>query len=162
LNLGQGAALQTGIDYAIKKNAKFLVTFDADAQHSVEDIPALLAALERADVALGSRWLGQVEGATSRRKVLLRVATWLSNRLSGLRLTDTHCGLRAFRAEVIPRLRMRQARMAHASEILTLLKKSGVRVVEVPVHIQYTPYSRSKGQSGLEAIRILFDHFFRT
>jgi glycosyltransferase involved in cell wall biosynthesis len=162
VNLGQGAALQTGIDYAIRRGADFIVTFDADGQHNCDDIPALIAALDHADVALGSRFLGKaIEGATRSRKALLRTATLVSNGLSGMKLTDAHCGFRAFRAEVAPKLRIQQDRMAHASELLRKMHTSGVRVVEVPTTVRYTEHSMSKGQGGAQAVRILFDYFFR-
>jgi glycosyltransferase involved in cell wall biosynthesis len=162
INLGQGAALQTGIDYAVRRGARVIVTFDADGQHRAEDIPALVAALDGADVALGSRFLGKVEGASAARKALLRTATKVSNRMSGLALTDAHCGLRAFRADAAPKLRITQDRMAHASELLAKIGASGLRVVEVPVTIRYTAHSKSKGQGGIQAVRILFDYFFRS
>ena len=161
VNLGQGAALQTGIDYAVRRRAERIVTFDADGQHSTSDIPAMVAALDDADIALGSRFMGTVEGASGRRMAMLRAAVAMSNRLSGMKLTDAHCGLRAFRAEISPKLRIRQDRMAHASELLHKIKSSGVRVVEVPVTVRYTAHSMEKGQSGFQAIRILFDYFFR-
>ena len=161
VNLGQGAALQTGIDFALRRGAERIVTFDADGQHSVEDIGAMVAALDDADVALGSRSLGRVVGATWQRRVFLRFATVVSNGMSGMTLTDAHCGLRAFRADVAPRLRMTQDRMAHASELLALIRRSKSRVIEVPVTVRYTDYSRQKGQSGFQAIRILFDQVFR-
>jgi glycosyltransferase involved in cell wall biosynthesis len=161
INLGQGAALQTGIDYALRRGARYIVTFDADGQHRVEDIPALLDVLDQADIALGSRFLGSAEGASASRRALLRTATRVSNRLSGLALTDAHCGLRAFRASAANHLRIRQDRMAHASELLRKIKTSGLRVVEVPVTVRYTDYSVRKGQRGLAAVRILFDYFFR-
>jgi len=163
INLGQGAALQTGIDYALRRGAEHLVTFDADGQHSVEDIPSLITALGDADIALGSRFLGKaVEGASSRRMALLRTATMVSNSLSGMKLTDAHCGLRAFRASAAPALRITKDRMAHASELLRKIKTSGLRVVEVPVTVRYTEHSMSKGQGGMQAVRILFDYFFHT
>ncbi len=162
VNLGQGAALQTGIDYAVRRGATQIVTFDADGQHSPGDIPAMVAALDDADISLGSRFLGSVEGATQRRMAMLRTAVAMSNKLSGMKLTDAHCGLRAFRAEIAPKLRIQQDRMAHASELLHRIKSSGVRVVEVPVTVRYTEHSMKKGQSGFQAIRILFDYFFRT
>lgn len=161
LNLGQGAALQTGIDFAVKRKARNVVTFDADGQMAADDIPALVEALDGADVVLGSRFLGKVEGAGTRRVAFLKGAVAVSNRLSGLKLTDAHCGFRAFRAEHAPRLRMVQNQMAHASELLRKIKKSGLRVVEVPVTIRYTDHSRRKGQHGFQAVRILFDYFFR-
>lgn len=162
VNLGQGAALQTGIDYAIRRGAQAIVTFDADGQHECDDIPALVDALADADIALGSRFLGkQVEGASSGRKALLRAATLVSNRLSGMKLTDAHCGFRALRASAAPELRILQDRMAHASELLRKIRVSGLRVVEVPVTVRYTEHSMSKGQGSAQAVRILFDYFFR-
>jgi glycosyltransferase involved in cell wall biosynthesis len=145
INRGQGAALQTGIDYAIRRGARAIVTFDADGQHDAADIPALLAALDDVDVVLG-----------------LRSATKVSNGLSGLKLTDAHCGLRAIRASATPHLRLAQDRMAHASELLRKIRVARLRVVEVPVTIRYTEHSMRKGQGGLQAVRILFDYFFRS
>jgi glycosyltransferase involved in cell wall biosynthesis len=161
INLGQGAALQTGIDYALRRGARYIVTFDADGQHDADDIPLLIEALADADIALGSRFLGRVEGASQRRMALLRTATAVSNGLSGMKLSDAHCGLRAFRASAAPALRITQDRMAHASELLRKIKTSKLRVVEVPVTIKYTEHSKSKGQGGIQAVRILFDYFFR-
>ena len=161
INLGQGASLQTGIDYALRRGATAIVTFDADGQHDAADIPLLIDALADHDIALGSRFLGRVEGASARRMAMLRTATKVSNRLSGMELTDSHCGLRAFRATAAPALRISQNRMAHASELLRKIKTSGLRLVEVPVTIKYTEHSKSKGQGGIQAVRILFDYFFR-
>ncbi|MGE5182013.1 MAG: glycosyltransferase family 2 protein [Acidobacteriota bacterium] len=163
VNLGQGAALQTAIDYAVRRGARAIVTFDADGQHCADDIAALVESLSDADVVLGSRFLGKpIEGASKSRAALLRTATVVSNKLSGMRLTDAHCGFRAFRAEVAPKLRITQDRMAHASELLAKIKTSGLRVKEVPVTVRYTEHSMRKGQSGLQAVRILFDYFFRS
>src|ERR1043165_3383709 len=111
INLGQGAALQTGIDYALRRKADYIVTFDADGQHDPAGIPALLEALADHDIALGSRFLGGVEGASARRMAFLRAAVMMSNRLAGLKLTDAHCGLRAFRAGAAAQLRLTQDRM---------------------------------------------------
>jgi glycosyltransferase involved in cell wall biosynthesis len=163
INLGQGAALQTGIDYALRLGAARIVTFDADGQHCADDIAELVAALATHDIALGSRFLGKDPvGVTLRRRALLRTATAMSNRLSGMKLTDAHCGLRAFRASAAPALRITQDRMAHASELLRRIETSGLRVKEVPVTVRYTERSLRKGQSGFHAIRILFDYFFRS
>ncbi len=161
INLGQGAALQTGIDYALRRGAEALVTFDADGQHDPAQIPMLADALADHDIALGSRFLGSVEGATQRRMAFLRAAVMMSNRLAGLELTDAHCGFRAFRASAAPQLRITQDRMAHASELLKKIQASGLSFTEVPITIRYTEHSMRKGQSGFQSVRILFDYFFR-
>ena len=161
-NLGQGAALQTGIDAALHAGATAIVTFDADGQHVADDVPALLAALAAgADVAVGSRFKGRTDGAGRGRRVFLRASVVVSNWLSGLRLSDAHCGIRAFRADVAPALRLRHSGMAHASELLINIRRHRLCVVEVPVTIRYTAYSRARGQSPFQALRILFDVLVR-
>jgi glycosyltransferase involved in cell wall biosynthesis len=161
INLGQGAALQTGIDFALLHGADILVTFDADGQHRVSDIPRLVDALarERADFALGSRFLGQTYNLPSLRRWVLRAATVFTRLTTGLRLTDSHNGLRALTRRGASAIRLRQNRMAHASEILVAIAQSGLRYVEVPVTIEYTAYSLAKGQRIGDSVTILLDLF---
>jgi glycosyltransferase involved in cell wall biosynthesis len=161
INLGQGAALQTGIDYALACGADVLVTFDADGQHRVADIPHLLEALrrERADFALGSRFLGQTTNLPMLRRWLLQAATLFTRLTTGLLLTDSHNGLRAMTRRGAGAIRLRQNRMAHASEILVEIAQSGLRYVEVPVTIDYTAYSLAKGQRIGDSLTILLDLF---
>jgi glycosyltransferase involved in cell wall biosynthesis len=161
INLGQGAALQTGIDYALSQGADVLVTFDADGQHRVSDIARLVEALrqERADFALGSRFLGQSSNLPRLRRWLLKAATVFTRLTTGLRLTDSHNGLRAFTRKGAAAIRLRQNRMAHASEILVEIAHSGLRYVEVPVTIEYTAYSLAKGQHIGDSVTILLDLF---
>jgi glycosyltransferase involved in cell wall biosynthesis len=161
VNLGQGAALQTGIDYALSQGADILVTFDADGQHRVADIPVLLDALrhERAEFALGSRFLGQTYHLPALRRWILYAATIFTRLTTGLRLTDSHNGLRALTRRGAAAFRLRQNRMAHASEILVEIAHSGLRYVEVPVTIEYTAYSLAKGQRIGDSVTILLDLF---
>ncbi len=163
INLGQGAALQTGIDYALRQGAEFIVTFDADGQHRSADIEHLVSALRdaRADFALGSRFLGRTVALPAARRLLLRAATVFTQLTTGLRLTDTHNGLRAMTRRGAGRIRLRQNRMAHASEILAQIAASGLPYVEVPVQIDYTAYSLAKGQRLGDALGILLDLFAR-
>jgi glycosyltransferase involved in cell wall biosynthesis len=159
VNLGQGAAIQTGFDAALARGARVLVTFDADGQHDPADIPKLVSALfdQQADVALGSRFLGSAPGLTRSRKFLLKAALLLTRATSGLALTDVHNGLRAFRADVLRGFRISQNRMAHASEILHDISNRHLRHVEVPVSVRYTARSRIKGQTALGTIDIVYD-----
>jgi glycosyltransferase involved in cell wall biosynthesis len=160
-NLGQGAALQTGIDYAVAQGAEVIVTFDADGQHRVSDIARLAEALvqERADFALGSRFLGQAPNLPPLRRLLLRAATAFTRLTTGLQVTDTHNGLRAMTLRAAAAIRLRQNRMAHASEFLSQIAASGLRYVERPVTIEYTAYSLAKGQRLSDAVLILLDLF---
>lgn len=160
LNRGQGAALQTGIAYALRCGAAQIVTFDSDGQHAAEDVDALLAPLlaGRADVVLGSRFLRDQNGVPFVRKTVLAAAVIFTRAASGARVTDTHNGLRAFTRAAASKLDIRLDRMAHASEILDQVVRHGLRFEEVPVHVRYTAYSRRKGQSSLAALRILADY----
>jgi glycosyltransferase involved in cell wall biosynthesis len=162
-NLGQGAALQTGIDYALAQEAEVIVTFDADGQHRVSDISRLTEALlqEHADFALGSRFLGRAPNLPPLRRALLRAATVFTRLTTGLQVTDTHNGLRAMTRRGAAAIRLRQNRMAHASEWLSQIATSGLRYVEGPVTIEYTAYSLAKGQSIGDAVLILLDLFAR-
>lgn len=158
INLGQGAALATGIHHALAEGAAAIVTFDADGQHDPADIPALLAALGAgADVALGSRFLGTTEGLPPRRRLVLRAAVLFTRATTGLALTDAHNGLRALSRRAAATIRIRQNRMAHASEILEEIARHRLRFAEVPVRVRYTDYSLAKGQRLSGGFEILLD-----
>jgi glycosyltransferase involved in cell wall biosynthesis len=163
INLGQGAALQTGIEFALSREAEVIVTFDADGQHRAADIAILIDALARqgADFALGSRFLGGSLNQPLSRRMLLKAATLFTRLTTGLRVTDTHNGLRAMTRRGASSINLRQNRMAHASEILHQIAASGLTYVEAPVRIEYSAYSLSKGQTLGDALMILVDLFAR-
>lgn len=159
INLGQGAALQTGFEHAIAAGADYVVTFDADGQHHIEDVPGMIERLvaSGADIALGSRFLGTTVGMSAGRRHLLRAATVFTAVTTGLSLSDCHNGLRALTAKAARTLALRQNRMAHASELLAGIRRHGLTYVEVPVTISYTAYSREKGQKFTDAFVICRD-----
>ena len=160
INRGQGAALQTGITYALKKGAGYVVTFDGDGQHQVEDIANLMKPLLEGthDVALGSRFLNPLSEIPPGRHMLLKLAVFFTRVTSGTKLTDTHNGIRALNRRGASCLNIRMDRMAHASEIIDQIFHSDLRICEVPVKIAYTDYSLSKGQSHRDAIHVAFDY----
>lgn len=165
VNLGQGAAIETGIALGLQRpSVQTFVTFDADGQHLPEDAVRLVARLEQsqADLVLGTRFGG---GGSSSipplRRMVLRAARWYAARTSGLELTDAHNGLRAFGRSVARELQFRHPGMAHASEITDIAGRKGWSVVEEPVEIRYSEYSLRKGQSLLNAVNISFDLFWR-
>src|SRR5436190_10198979 len=98
INRGQGAAIQTGIAYALRRGAEVIVTFDSDGQHDAGDLAALVAPIRdgRADVVLGSRFLEPRSAVPPTRRALLKLAILFTRATSGLRVTDAHNGLRAF------------------------------------------------------------------
>lgn len=159
VNLGQGAALETGFEWARRHAVQWVVTLDSDGQHDPDDGLRLLALAQEQglDACLGSRFLGRTEGMPTSRRMLLRTALVFQHVTSGLRLTDVHNGLRVLSANALRHIRLQQDRMAHASEIIEQIAKHRLRVGEGPVTIRYTAYSLAKGQSALGALNILMD-----
>lgn len=163
-NMGQGAALKTGIDYALRDpGMRQIVTFDSDGQHQVDDAAAMIAMrdAEGVDIVLGSRFLDSRTKPGLLKRIVLRGAVWYTNLTSGVRLTDAHNGLRVIGREACEKIAIEQNRMAHASEIVEEIGRHKFTVREHPVHILYTDYSRSKGQSMLNSVNIVIDMLFR-
>lgn len=160
VNRGQGAALQTGIRYALARNAQYIVTFDADGQHCVEDIAALVEPIRAGEfeITLGSRFLGQSINMPASRRLLLRCAIVFTRIVSRVHLTDVHNGLRAFSRSAAESIEITMDRMAHASELIDLVHRSGKAYREVPVKVLYTAYSLAKGQSAKGAINIVIQY----
>jgi glycosyltransferase involved in cell wall biosynthesis len=160
VNLGQGAALQTGIEYVLEHaSAQFLVTFDADGQHRVEDAAGMVLEARRRDLAIvfGSRFLDDRTKPGWMKHVILKTAVWVTNQTTGLRLTDAHNGLRVIRRDAAGYVHLKQDRMAHATEIVLQLGNTGLPWAEYPVELLYTDYSKAKGQSVLNSVNILVD-----
>ena len=159
VNRGQGAALQTGFDAAVKLGADYVITYDADGQHTPADTHVMLDALDEsgADIALGSRFLGRTSNMPTSRRLLLRAALLFTRVVSRIQVTDTHNGFRAIRTSVLPKLRISEDRMAHASELLDLIAAEQIKYIEVPCHIRYTDHSMQKGQRWHAALPIAFD-----
>ena len=163
-NLGQGAALQTGMEYVRRHtNANYIVTFDADGQHSVADAAAMVDRARAEDLAIifGSRFLDDATQVGWSKKLVLKTAAAVTKQRTGLDLTDAHNGLRLLRRDALQQVVLRQDGMAHASEIVSQLACTGLPWAEMPVHIAYTDYSKAKGQSLLNSVNILVDLVMR-
>ena len=160
VNLGQGAAIQTGLEYArAQPGAKYFVTFDADGQYQVEDVLAMLERLrsEDVDMVIGTRFHGDTSHIPWIKRLILRTVVLLSPSTRRLGLTDTHNGLRVFNRLVAEQLNITLNGMSHASEIITMISRYRWRVVEEPVTILYTDYSMAKGQSMINGVNIMFE-----
>jgi polyprenyl-phospho-N-acetylgalactosaminyl synthase len=165
VNLGQGAAIQTGVEYArAQPGARVFATFDADGQHRVKDVIAMIDRLtaEDLDIVIGTRFAaGPPPRMPLLKRVVLQAAAWLSPSSRRLHLTDAHNGLRVFNGTVADELNITMNGMSHASEFITLIAENHWRVSEEPVEILYTDYSMSKGQPLLNGVNIVFDGFLR-
>lgn len=164
VNLGQGAAVQTGVEYARRSpGAQYFVTFDADGQHQVDDVLRMVHRLrtEPLDIVVGTRFHGDVTHIPKLKRVVLKTAVMLSPRGRRLGLTDSHNGLRAFNRTVAMGMDITSNGMGHAPEIVEMIDEKGWRVAEEPVTILYTDYSMAKGQSLLNGVNIVFDSAVR-
>lgn len=160
VNLGQGAALQTGFEYVLTHtDAAYAITFDADGQYLVSDAAAMVeyAREHGLDVVLGSRNMGEAPGQPLSRRALMRAALAFSRRTSGLPLSDTHNGLRVLNRRALAAMNLRHRGMAHASEIENRVHSAGLSWAEHPVTMTYTDYTRGKGQSNLNAFNIVYE-----
>jgi glycosyltransferase involved in cell wall biosynthesis len=159
INRGQGAALQTGMELALKKGADIILHFDSDGQHPAHQIQDLVKPVidGDADIVMGSRFLDQSSNVPKMRRIILRGGAIFTRIMTGLAITDPHSGFRAMNAKAAKQIRLRQDRMAHASELLQLVARNKLRHKEVPVTITYTDYSMAKGQSSWNAIKIVVD-----
>ena len=158
-NLGQGAALQTGTEFALERAADIIIHFDADGQHQPADLPKLLQPLldNKADLVMGSRFLSPSNNIPFFRKYLLKAARWVNYSFTGILLSDAHNGLRAFNRKIAMQLKFTENGMSHATELLFHIKRYQWRWCEVPVTILYKNETMRRGQSTFNSIRIFFD-----
>jgi glycosyltransferase involved in cell wall biosynthesis len=151
LNLGKGAALKTGCDYAIKKGAKILIVLDADAQHKPEDIPRFLDAMQDADIVFGCR------GLNKRMPFILRFGNWFIAKLTallyGVSIPDTQTGFRAFTRHAYRKIRWQAADYRMESEMISLVGKHKLKYKKINIKTLYP--DRYKGTTVLDGIKIV-------
>jgi glycosyltransferase involved in cell wall biosynthesis len=166
INRGQGAALRTGIDYALAEGADYIVTFDSDGQHRVEDLQAMLDPVlsGEVDVTLGSRFLKPTDMPLSR-KILLKGSLIVQNVFYGIKMTDVHNGFRVLSRKAAQQLDFKPSSppgMEHSSEIVDIIHKKKIKFKEVPVVIKYSKEIMQHGKSSFAgAFRILFKMIVR-
>lgn len=163
-NFGQGAALQTGMSFAkLNPNLHFFVTFDSDGQHQLSNIESVLNPVvkDEADIVFGTRFQDDLTKFTFFKRIILKLAVKYTQLSTGVALTDTHNGFRAFNRLAIDKIELNFPGMTHASEFVGKAGENKLRIKEVPVHVLYTKYSKRKGQSLWNAINILTDLFLR-
>jgi len=158
INLGgPGGATQTGISFALRHGADVIFTFDADGQHFVEDVPALVKPIleNKTDVVIGSRLISK-KGMPWFRVLANFTANIFTYLLFGIWTTDSQSGLKAFSREAAQKIKITMSGFEFSSEIIAEIKRNNLRLVEVPIRIRYTDYSLSKGQNFLMGLKTLW------
>lgn len=169
INRGPGAANKTLFAFATKYGkqlwVEWFVTYDADGQMDIHDMAIFMQYADHRsyDVIIWSRF---VEGAVVdnmprlRRMILLwgRVVTRVFN---GIRVTDVPTGYRMYHRDVIDKFQLTSDRFSYQNEIIGTISIYHLRYIEIPVHIKYTAYSLSKGQSNMSAFKILKELIYK-
>ncbi len=162
VNLGQGAAIATGFEFAKRLKSvkiKYVLTFDADGQHQVSDALNMIKAIRdsKSEVALGNRFKHEAYKVPIRRKVVLKLGKIFTKYVLRLDFVDPSNGMRVISINVLEKFVLRQNRMAHATEILQIIKRQSIKYIEVENTISYTKESLRKGQKNYGFIFIIRD-----
>jgi glycosyltransferase involved in cell wall biosynthesis len=155
-NLGAGGATLTGMRAARKMDADVLVTLDADGQHDPKEIAGLVIPISEntADVVIGSRLID----ATGM-PMIKRLVNWFANFVtyifSGLWVTDSQSGFKAFSKEAIKKIKLNTSGYEFCTEMIRQINVNHLRLKEVPIQAIYTEYSKKKGQPILNSVNVL-------
>ena len=153
VNLGKGAALKTGCDFAVKKGAEYIIALDADAQHNPSDIPRFTEKLKKYDIVFSYR------NASKKMPFVLRFGNkFISNIvriLYNVNLTDTQSGFRAFSKDAYKKIRWNAADYSMESEMISRVGKQKLKYVQIPIKTIYT--DRYKGTTVLDGIKIVLN-----
>ncbi|MFA5771059.1 MAG: glycosyltransferase family 2 protein [Patescibacteria group bacterium] len=156
INRGQGAALQTGNEFALHSGAQIIVHFDADGQFNVKDIDVGIKKLteENLDIIFGSRFLDNRSQIPFFKKYfILPLSRIINNWITKLNLSDVHNGFRIMHRRAAEKIYITQDQMAHNSEIPRLVKEHNLKYGELPVEVFY--FENGQGVSG--GFKILWD-----
>ncbi len=162
INRGQGAALQTGNDYALLHGADYVVHFDGDNQFNAADIAPALNSLQQKnwDILLGSRFLDdRTKMPFTKRYLIFPIGRAIDTFLTGVKLSDVHNGFRILSKKALEKIKITQDRMAHNSEIVAQIKKYNLSYGEFPVEVKYMRYGQGVG-GGFRIIKDWFWSYF--
>ena len=154
INRGLGAALKTGMVVALNKGAKYIVTFDADGQHEIEDIPKVCKPLQdgEADVVIGARPFEDMPLSKSFANYIMNALTLI---FYGRNVKDSQSGLRAFTAHAADVINIVSRGYGVSSEFIKEISDKNLRLAEVTITTIYTPETQNKGTDAIVGLRIL-------
>ncbi len=155
INRGLGATLNTGMETAIKKDAKYIITFDADGQHAIEDIPKVVQPLlnGEADAVIGSRPFEDMPLSKSFANIVMNFLTFIFYRRN---VKDSQSGLRAFTKDAANKINVVSSGYGVSSEFIKEITDNNLRLSEVTITTIYTPETQNKGTDAIVGLKILF------
>jgi glycosyltransferase involved in cell wall biosynthesis len=160
INRGQGAALQTGNDYALSRGADIIIHFDADDQFMAAEIPEMIKPLQngQADIVFGSRFLGNETNFPFTKKYLIYPLAHIFTRwVLGIKLSDPQNGFRALSRHAAEVIHIDNREMAHNSEIQAKAYETQLRIAEVPITVVYHDFGQ-KFSGGFKIAKDLLIH----
>ncbi len=160
INLGVGAAVQTGFDYVEKIHDSYaVITFDADGQHSVEDAVSMAKEIQicNEEIIFGSRFIKHQKNVPLVKRNVLKVIAFITKIATGIDLTDAHNGLKAYKVSAIRKLKLQFSGYSYESELITEVAKKNISYKELSTNIKYTEYSIKKGQKLTNGLLIIED-----
>ncbi|MCB0520273.1 MAG: glycosyltransferase family 2 protein [Lewinellaceae bacterium] len=158
VNLGAGAATQTGIEYALSQGAEVIVTLDGDHQHLPDDINTLVNTLheKKVDVVIGSRFLADNDGIPPSRVFYNKIANVVTYLFTGMLVSDSQSGMKALRAGFAQKAAIRRNGFEFCIEIIRYIKLHNATWCEVPISVVYTKDTMSKGQGLFTGVKMMF------
>lgn len=163
INRGQGAALQTGNEYALRKGADIAVHFDADGQFLANEIGDIVKPIivEDFDIVFGSRFMEKKSNMPIFKKlIIMNIARFINRVFWGIKLSDPQNGFRAMNRKTMQKININNDGSAHCSEILSKAVKCKLKFKEVPVTVEYNNFGQGifsgKGR-GMGGARIIKD-----
>jgi glycosyltransferase involved in cell wall biosynthesis len=163
VNMGPGAAIKTGIDYALLKNAQIMITFDADGQHLAKDIPNLISPIinNQAEITLGNRFINNMSNVPVFKKIILKTGAFLMFLMYGILSSDSHNGLKAISKSAALKINIKSNGWEYCSEIIEEIMLKKIKYIEVPVTVKYSDYSIKKGQKIYNSFYIVSKMFLK-
>jgi glycosyltransferase involved in cell wall biosynthesis len=153
INLGKGAALKTGCDFAVKNNAQIIIALDADAQHDPKEIPNFLESIKSNDMVFGYR------KSNKKMPLILKFGNWFINKiiklLYGVAIRDSQCGYRVFTSKAYKKIRWNASNYSMESEMVAKAGRYNLRYTEVPIKTIYS--NKYKGTTILDGVKIVFN-----
>lgn len=162
INLGAGAATQTGVEFALQEGAELIVTIDGDNQHYPEDISRLIEVLleKNVDVVIGSRFLSENEEIPYLRRFYNKIGNLLTTLITGTFISDSQSGMKAFRADFARKIHFHFNGYEFCTEFIFLIRRHQATFAEVPIRVRYNAETLQKGQSLSNGIKMAY-RFFR-
>lgn len=150
VNLGKGAALRTGCDFAVRNGAQKVVVMDADGQHQADEIPLFLNVLNETDLVVSYRKVGKNMPCVL--KFGNGVINTTLNFLCGTKIKDSQCGYRAFTADSYRKIRWNTSDYFMETEMLIKASKKKLNYKQIPIETIYN--DNYKGTTVIDGVKI--------